>query len=70
LRFSQGLRTNQELRARLCPGTPLAFGLPEESQRTPSELTIEGIRLKNFWSGDTAIGIAAALSNLKKQLET
>jgi hypothetical protein len=64
LRFSQGLRTNQELRARLCPGTPLVFGLPEESQRTRSELTIEGIRLidyqlKNFWSGDTAIGIAA-----------
>jgi len=54
LRFSQGLRTNQELRARLCPGTPLVFGLPEESQRTRSELTIEGIRLidyqlKNFW---------------------
>jgi len=57
-------RTNQEFRARLCPGTPLVFGLPEESQRTRSELTIEGIRLidyqlKNFWSGGTAFGIAA-----------
>jgi hypothetical protein len=62
LHFSQGWRTNGEFRARLCPGTPLVFGLPKESQRTRSELTIDGIRLidyqLNFWPGDTAIGVA------------
>lgn len=61
--FSQGWRTHEEFRARLCPGTPLVFGLPKESQRTRSELTIDGIRLidyqlKNFWPGDTATGVA------------
>jgi hypothetical protein len=63
LQFSQGRRTNEEFRAALCPGTPLVFGLPKQSQRTRSELTIDGIRLidyqlKNFWSGNTAIGVA------------
>jgi hypothetical protein len=53
--FSQGPRTNEEFRAGLCPGTPLVFGLPRQSQRTRSELTIDGIRLidyqlKNFWA--------------------
>jgi hypothetical protein len=63
LNFSQGWRTNEEFRARLCPGTPLVFGLLKESQRTRSELTIDGIRLidyqlKNFRPGYTAIGVA------------
>jgi len=63
LRFSQGWRTSEEVRARLCPGTPLVFSLPEQSQRTRSELIVEGIRLnnyqlKNLWEGDTGIGIA------------
>jgi hypothetical protein len=63
LRFSQGWRTSDEVRARLCPGTPMVFGRPEQSQRTRRELVIEGIRLvdyqlKNLWAGDTAIGIA------------
>ena len=63
LQFSQGWRTNEESRARLCPGTPLVFGLQKESQRSRSELSIDGIRLidyqpKNFWPGDTVIGVA------------
>jgi len=52
-----------EFRARLCPGTPLVFSLLEESQRTRTELTIEGLRLvdyalKNNWPGGTATGVA------------
>ncbi len=48
LQFSQGWRTNEESRARLCPGTPLVFGLQKESQRSRSELTIDGIRLIDY----------------------
>lgn len=64
LPFSRGWRTNEESRARLCPGTPLVFGLQKESQRSLSELTIDGIRLidyqpKDFWAGGTGIGVAA-----------
>lgn len=63
LHFSQGGRTNDQSRPRLCPGTPLVLGLAQESQRTRSELTIDGVQLidyqlKNFWPSDTAIGIA------------
>jgi hypothetical protein len=52
-----------EFRARLCPGTPLVFSLLEESQRTRTELTIEGLRLvdyalKNNWPGGIATGVA------------
>lgn len=63
LHFSQGGRTNDQSRPRLCPGTPLVLGLAQESQRTRSVLTIDGVQLidyqlKNFWPSDTAIGIA------------
>ena len=63
LQFSQAWRTNEQSRAKRCPGTPLVFGLLKESQRTRSELTIDGIRLidyqpKNFWPADTVIDVA------------
>lgn len=45
--FARDRRTDKESHARLCPGTPLVFGFPEES-RTRSELTIDGIRLLDY----------------------
>jgi hypothetical protein len=63
LYFSYGAHPRDEVRVRLCPGTPVIFGLPEEVERTRTELVIRGLRLadyqvKNLWSGERAIGIA------------
>jgi hypothetical protein len=46
--FARDWRTDKESHARLCPGTPLVFGFPEEESRTRSELTIDGIRLLDY----------------------
>jgi hypothetical protein len=63
LYFSYGGHPRDEFRVRLCPGTTLMFGLPQEVERVRTELVIHGLRLadyqlKNLWSGDRAIGIA------------
>lgn len=63
LYFSDGAHPRDEFRVRLCPGTPVVFGLPDEVERTRSELVIHDLRLadyqvKDLWSGDGAIGIA------------
>jgi hypothetical protein len=50
--FSLGLfhwsRTNENFRARLCPGTPLTFSILEEVKRMRGELTIDGLRLADY----------------------
>jgi hypothetical protein len=42
LYFSSGVHPRDEFRARLCPGTPIIFGLPQEVERARSELVIHG----------------------------
>ena len=41
-------RTQEDLRPRLCPGTPLTFSIPEEKMRMGSELNINGLRLADY----------------------
>jgi hypothetical protein len=66
LYFSYGARPRDEFRVRLCPGTTLIFGLPEETERARGDLLIHGLRLsdyqvKNSWSGVRATGIGIAV---------
>jgi hypothetical protein len=41
-------RTQEELRPRLCPGTPLTFSIPEEKMRMGSELNVDSLRLADY----------------------
>jgi hypothetical protein len=41
-------RTQEDLRPRLCPGTPLTFSIPEEKMRTGSELNVDSLRLADY----------------------
>jgi hypothetical protein len=41
-------RTQEDLRPRLCPGTPLTFSIPEEKMRMGSELNVDGLRLADY----------------------
>jgi hypothetical protein len=41
-------RTRDDSHARLCPGTPLTFSIPEEKKRTSGELNIDGLRLADY----------------------
>ena len=56
-------RTRDDFHARLCPGTPLTFSIPEEKKRTRGELNIDGLRLGDYQlhnisvRGGSAIGI-------------
>jgi hypothetical protein len=56
-------RTQEDLRPRLCPGTPLTFSIPDGKRRTRGELNIDGLRLGDYElhrissRGDVAIGI-------------
>jgi len=60
-------RTQDDLRPRLCPGTPLTFSIPEEKQRMRGELKIDSLRLADYqlhniyWRGGSATGIGAVM---------
>jgi hypothetical protein len=68
LALSRGSRTRDDLQARLCPGTPLTFSVPEETKRTRSELNIDGLRLGDYQlprissRGGSATGIGIGLN--------
>jgi hypothetical protein len=41
-------RTQEDLRPRLCPGTPLRFSIPDGERRTRGELNIDDLRLGDY----------------------
>jgi hypothetical protein len=41
-------RTQEDLRPRLCPGTPLTFSILDGERRTRGELNIDGLRLGDY----------------------
>ena len=41
-------RTQEDLRPRLCPGTPLTFSIPEGERRTRGEINIDSLRLGDY----------------------
>ena len=63
LSFDRGFRTADSYHLDLCPGVPLTFSVLEETPRTRTELTIDGIRLVDYRFKDptpnsTATGVA------------
>ncbi|MGB2627936.1 MAG: hypothetical protein WAK20_14205 [Candidatus Acidiferrum sp.] len=48
LSFERGLGKAENYHPELCPGVPLTFSILEETPRTRTELTIEGIRLVDY----------------------